>query len=123
MPESPGWGYTISDTPSARLSSVYIVISELDMLIWWHELSMLLIHHCISAFALTDNLFFPVTFVLFFSSINDSIIFLMKKWGGGGGGGGYTLLVYNWYTGFLKKKTSVPIFTKITPFKVLHLLI
>ena len=79
MPESPGWGYTISDTAHARLSSVYIVISELDMLIWWHELSMLLIHHCISAFALADNLIFPqISFVLFFSSVNDSIIFLMK---------------------------------------------
>ena len=57
MPESPGWGYTISDTPSARLSSVYIAISELDMFIWWHELSMLLIHQCISAIA--DNLIYP----------------------------------------------------------------
>ena len=79
MPESLGWEYTISDTPSARLTSVYIAISELDMLIWWHELSMLLIHHCISAFALADNLIFPqISFVLFFSSVNDSIIFLMK---------------------------------------------
>ena len=79
MPESTGWGYTISDTPSARLSSAYIVISELDMLIWWHELSLLLIHHCVSTFALADNLIFPqISFVLFFSSVNDSIVFLMK---------------------------------------------
>ena len=81
MPEYPGWGYLISDTTSARLLSLsaYIVISEKDMLIWWHELSMLLIHHCISAFALADNLIFPhISFVLFFSSVNDSIIFLMK---------------------------------------------
>ena len=49
------------------------------MLIWWHELLMLLIHHCISAFALADNLIFPqISFVLSFSSVNDSIIFLMK---------------------------------------------
>ena len=78
MPESPGWGYTISDNPSARLSSVYIVISELDMLIWWHELSMLLIHHCISALA--DNLIYPqISLVLFLMSwwqyhIRDEII-------------------------------------------------
>ena len=34
-------------------------MSVLGMLIWWHELSMLLIHHCISAFALADNLVSP----------------------------------------------------------------
>ena len=58
----------ISDTPSARFLSVYIVISELDMLIWWHELSILLIHHCISALA--DNLIYPqISFVLFFHEL------------------------------------------------------
>ena len=60
---------------------------------------MLLIHHCISAFALTDHLFFPVTFVLFFSSINDSIIFLMKKWGGGGGWGyNFGIQLVHWFS-------------------------
>ena len=68
MPESLGWEYTISDTPSVRLTSVYIAISELDMLIWWHELSMLLIHHCISALA--DNLIYPqISLVLFFHEL------------------------------------------------------
>ena len=67
MPE-PGWGYTISDTPSARLSSVYIAISELDLFIWWHELAMLLIRHCI--LALADNLVYPqISLVLFFHDL------------------------------------------------------
>ena len=81
MPESPGWGNTISDTPSGRLSSAFIVISELDKLIWWHELSMLLIHHCIPAFALADNLIFlQISLVLFFSSVNEWMNEWMNEW-------------------------------------------
>ena len=47
------------------LTGIYIVISELYMLIWWHELShgdMLLIHHCISVLALANNLIFPISY-------------------------------------------------------------
>ena len=46
MPESPGWRYTICETPTCK-TCIKMVMSGLGILIWWHELSMLLIHHCI----------------------------------------------------------------------------
>ena len=42
-----------------RLASVYMVMSGFEMLlIWWYELSMLLIYKCISDTAFEDKLIF-----------------------------------------------------------------
>ena len=59
-----------------RLASVYLVMSGLGMLTWWHELSILLIYHCISAFALADNLFFPSKLPLWYFK---PVIFSLSK--------------------------------------------
>ena len=48
----------MSDTPTCNKCIITYGGVMLAMLMWCHELSMLLIHHCISAIGLADNLIF-----------------------------------------------------------------